>query len=174
MVLPLISCMNPVKRGGPAVVEFESGFFVVAVMVAVGMVCSFLYDLLRALQKPLHPRGTVAFLGDLLFWLLAACLVSAAVLLVAGGELRLIFVMGAVLGAFLYFAGLSPWLFPPMCAVVMGLHRAFVGAIERVRYVLGLPVRGVEAAFKVMAGVVEPVTGRLSLAGLFSGTGKNE
>ncbi len=153
---------------------FESGFFVVAVMVAVGMVCGFFYDLLRALQKPLHPRGTVAFLGDLLFWLLAACVVSATVLLVAGGELRLIFVMAAVLGAFMYFAGLSPWLLPPMCAVVMGLHRVFVGAIGRVQYVLGLPVRGVEAVFKMMAGIVEPVADRLSLAGLFNGTGKSE
>lgn len=154
--------------------EFESGLFVFAVMIIVGSVCGFLYDLVRALEKPLRPRGALAVFSDLLFWLVVACLVSAAVLLLAGGQLRLVFLVAAVLGALLYFAGLSPWLFPPMCAVMMGLHRTLVRGIQQVLYAVGLPFRGVEAALEAVVGRMKPLAGRLSLAGLFSGAKKRE
>ncbi|MFO8059574.1 MAG: spore cortex biosynthesis protein YabQ [Bacillota bacterium] len=150
--------------------EFESGFFVFAVMAMVGCISGFLYDLIRALESPLRLRGIVIFLVDLVFWLTVAGLVSAATLLVAGGELRMVFVAAAVLGALVYFIALSPRLLPPMRTVTMTVHRSVVVTARRTAHLLGFPVRGAIALARGATRGLRPLAARFLRTGLFSGT----
>lgn len=122
--------------------------YALAVMIAVGGVSGFLYDIYRALRSPFRLRGLPVVAGDILFWLVVAALIVLGILLAGPGELRGAYLLAAGGGAIIYFAGLSPFILPPMTAGMAFLCRTVSQIVHKCLYVLGLPVRGVKMIWK--------------------------
>ena len=129
-----------------------AGLYLCAVMMVVGCLCGLMYDVLRALEGPRRLPWIVIALRDLVFWFVVACLVTLVLMLTVDGQGRLVFAVSAVLGALLYFLGVSPIVFPPMKRAVTFVYGVGVSAVQRVVYVMGLPLRLAEFGSRTAGG----------------------
>lgn len=136
-----------------------AGLYLCAVMMVVGCLCGLVYDVLRALEGPRRLPWIVIVLRDLVFWLVVACLVTFALMFTVDGQVRLVFAVSAVFGALLYFLGVSPIVFPPMKRAVAFIYRLSVSAVQRVVYVMGIPLRLAELGSRTAGNWVEGFTG---------------
>ena len=76
-----------------------------------GVALGVLYDLLAVLRSYLPQKKAVTVLTDSLFWLIAAVLLLAFVLLVSGGAMRWYVLVGSFFGIFLYKTTISALFF---------------------------------------------------------------
>lgn len=75
--------------------------------IAAGMAAGLVFDLYRLARRGLRPRGSGAWVLDLLFWLVVTPVVFALLLVGNWGELRFYVLVGLVAGAVLYFGLMS-------------------------------------------------------------------
>lgn len=94
-------------------IAFQTLVFLKAVLMGVSF--GVLYDLLRAVRRSLHAGAAMTAFCDTLFWLGLLGTLFVFVLTAAAGEGRFYVLLGAGLGALLYFIALSP----PVLAVAM-------------------------------------------------------
>lgn len=102
-------------------IAFQTLVFLKAVVMGVGL--GILYDLLRAVRRALHAGVALTAFCDALFWIGTLGAVFIFVLTAAAGEGRSYVLLGAVLGALLYFIALSPPVFILIMLVVRTVLR---------------------------------------------------
>lgn len=152
-----------------------AGLYLCAVMMVVGCLCGLMYDVLRALEGPRRLPRMLVMLRDVFFWLKVASIVTLTLMLTVDGQVRLVFVISAVLGALLYFLGVSPIVFPPMSKAVAFVYRVSVSAIQRVVYVMGFPLRLAEFGSRTAGGWVAGFAGYgARIAGFLGVSGQRE
>jgi len=79
---------------------------VFAVMAVTGAVAGLIYDVFRAARVPSR-KGVFAVILDLLYWVAVAALMFAVSLRTDFGQVRAFNILGALLGALIYFLTLS-------------------------------------------------------------------
>ncbi|MGE4549526.1 MAG: spore cortex biosynthesis protein YabQ, partial [Intestinibacillus sp.] len=84
-----------------------------------GVALGVFYDLLRAVRRSLNAGVALTALCDTLFWMGTLGTIFVFVLTIAAGEGRSYVLLGAAMGALLYFIALSP----PILALLMLLVR---------------------------------------------------
>lgn len=97
-------------RAGPGVsgvLPFVQQLYAFGMTIVAGMAAGVVFDLYRMVRRGLRPRGTGAWLTDLLFWLVVTPVVFALLLLGNWGELRFYVFLGLAAGGVLYFGLLS-------------------------------------------------------------------
>ena len=129
-------------------------YVVFATMLLAGSFFGFLYDMIRAIESPVRLSGVVAVVRDILFWLAVGFILSLILLVAADGQVRIIFLLTAILGAVFYFVGISPIIFPPMCRAAAGVHRMIERTLRGIGYVLGLPGRGARTVKRTASHVM--------------------
>jgi len=67
-----------------------------------GMAIALVYDFFRILRKAVRTSGTVTYVQDLLYWLIAAAIMFITVYYSNDGQLRAYLFAGAITGAILY------------------------------------------------------------------------
>ena len=72
-----------------------------------GMAAAFIYDLFRILRKAVKTGDLVTFVQDVLYWLIAAVIMSVTIFYSNDGELRGFLFLGAFIGVVLYALMLS-------------------------------------------------------------------
>ncbi|MBQ1375946.1 MAG: spore cortex biosynthesis protein YabQ [Clostridia bacterium] len=72
-----------------------------------GAAAAFLYDVFRVIRRRIRHLDLVVMAEDIIFWLAAFASLFVFVYNVNSGELRAFLMVGAAMGAFLYFACLS-------------------------------------------------------------------
>lgn len=96
------------------------------VTIAAGAAMGAVFDLFRALRGTARPRGAVAWISDMLYWLSVTPLTAGLLLHANGGQLRLYVVLGVVIGLTVYFAALSPFVLETLRL----LFRAVAGVVS--------------------------------------------
>lgn len=85
--------------------------------ILMGVMLGILYDLLRALRRDLGAGVAFTALCDTVFWIGTLGAIFVFVLTAAEGEGRFYVLLGAAMGAILYFIALSP----PILAIFMSM-----------------------------------------------------
>lgn len=83
-------------------------FFSFSVLLLAGSLAGLFWDFYRVVRGRARPRGWAEDGGDLVFWLVLATLVGAALFFGNWGELRLYVAVGLAAGVGLYFGLASP------------------------------------------------------------------
>jgi spore cortex biosynthesis protein YabQ len=77
-------------------------FYTLSVMILTGVAAGLVLDVFRSLRKVTGARGLARELWDLLFWLVLTVVVAAGLVVGTWGRLRLIVLLGGVVGLWLY------------------------------------------------------------------------
>ena len=83
--------------------------FLLAVFVALGMVCAFVFDTLRVSERFVRSNILVSVFKDILFWIITTALVFAICLRFNNGEIRFFMFAGVLFGALAYFNTVSKY-----------------------------------------------------------------
>lgn len=119
---------------------FVDQLYAFAMTIAAGMAAGLLFDMYRLVRRGLKPRGTGAWLLDLMFWLVAAPVVFALLLVGNWGELRFYVVVGLVAGATFYFGLLSGVMIHLIAAVAASVGGAILLVGHLLVHVVMVPV----------------------------------
>jgi len=111
-----------------------------AMTIAAGMAAGLLFDMYRLARRGLRPRGTGAWLLDLMFWLVATPVVFALLLVANWGELRFYVVVGLAAGATLYFGLLSAFMMHAVAAVTACAGNGLLFLVHLLVHLLMVPV----------------------------------
>ena len=106
----------------------ELQLYMFAAMVVTGVAVAFWYDLYRAARVAFQWQRWLGELTDLLFWLVAAVLLLAGLVVGTWGSFRAYVLLGLLAGLWLYFALAAPLLFPAWLALFRWLDRALAFA----------------------------------------------
>ena len=87
--------------------SLESQFYAFIVTVLIGIIMGICYDFYRVTKGIIHPRKFFVYLGDLLFWVVSTLIVFFMLLIGNWGEFRFYVLVGALVGALLYYKILS-------------------------------------------------------------------
>lgn len=87
--------------------SLESQFYAFIVTVLIGLIMGICYDFYRVIKGIIRPRKFFVYMGDLLFWVVSTLIVFFMLLIGNWGELRFYVIVGALVGALLYFKLLS-------------------------------------------------------------------
>lgn len=74
---------------------------------ASGLCIGAVYDFLKLVRRSLHAGNAAVVFTDILFWIISAVFVFGVNMAVADGEIRIFQLVGAVLGAIIFFSALS-------------------------------------------------------------------
>ncbi|MBQ3378248.1 MAG: spore cortex biosynthesis protein YabQ [Clostridia bacterium] len=91
--------------------------------ILLGAAIAFFYDFFRVIRKRLRHLDFAVMIEDVIFWLVACASIFVFVYNTNSGELRAFLAIGAIMGAFLYFAALSRPVSAVMGAVFMILEK---------------------------------------------------
>ncbi|MCL1845605.1 MAG: spore cortex biosynthesis protein YabQ [Defluviitaleaceae bacterium] len=110
-------------------ISAQAWLFFMAVLTGAGI--GFFFDCFRILRKTsaFFAKRAVA-LQDTIFWIVATGAMFYFLLHENFGEIRLFAVLGAVLGAVLYFAALSRFVVPVFVHIVEFLKRVIIAALK--------------------------------------------
>ncbi len=98
--------------------------------VGVGAVIGVIYDLFRILRKTAPHAGFVVQLEDLIFWVGVTLFMFYFLLMNSGGEMRWFSLLGAALGAVLYFAAVSRFVILASVAVIEAVKKVLAAAVN--------------------------------------------
>ena len=104
--------------GVSGVMPFVQQLYAFGITMVAGMAVGFMFDGYRFVRRGIRMRGSVSWLLDVLFWLVATPLVFALLLVANWGELRFYVVVGLAAGGSLYFGLLSPFVLRSMDGVL--------------------------------------------------------
>lgn len=82
-----------------------------------GLITGFVYDIYRTIRYLSKPKKIMTYLGDLLFWTIAAIILFLTVIKINWGEIRGYILLGFFLGGLIYIKLFSPYIYP-ICVVV--------------------------------------------------------
>jgi spore cortex biosynthesis protein YabQ len=100
------------------------------ISVLAGAFIGVLYDCFRVARRVSRPSGFAVQLQDALFWLASTVLLFVFMHHMGMGQLRFFIVVGAVVGAALYFATLSRVILRPATVAVQFLRRIIIVSIR--------------------------------------------
>ncbi len=90
-----------------------------------GVVIGLLYDFFRILRLTFKMGRVLVAVLDILFWLIAAAIVTLVIIVMNGGTIRLFAIAGCILGSATYFAGPS--------LLIIGLYNRSQKKIEELK-----------------------------------------
>ena len=79
-------------------------------MIICGGALAVVFDMLRAMRMVLNPSAVIVSASDILFWIFAAYVISAAAWNFNSGIFRFYEPLGIILGAVFYFLLFSKWI----------------------------------------------------------------
>lgn len=92
--------------------------FLLIVFFVLGMVCAFVFDAFRVLERFAHSPFVVLILKDVLFWLVVTVLMFSICLKFNNGEIRFFMFVGVFIGALAYFNTLSKFVLDLLCFII--------------------------------------------------------
>ena len=84
--------------------------YVFLAMIICGGALAVVFDMLRAMRMVLNPSAVIVSASDILFWIFAAFVISAAAWNFNSGIFRFYEPLGIILGAVFYFLLFSKWI----------------------------------------------------------------
>lgn len=84
--------------------------YVFLAMIICGGALAVVFDMLRAMRMVLNPSAVIVSASDILFWIFAAFVISAAAWNLNSGIFRFYEPLGIILGAVFYFLLFSKWI----------------------------------------------------------------
>ena len=84
--------------------------YVFLAMIICGGALAVVFDMLRAMRMVLNPSAVIVSASDILFWIFAAYVISAAAWNFNSGIFRFYEPLGIILGAVFYFLLFSKWI----------------------------------------------------------------
>lgn len=119
--------------------------------VGVGAVIGFIYDLFRILRKTAPHAGIAVQFEDMIFWLGVTLFMFYFLLMKSNGEMRWFSLLGAALGAVLYFAALSRWVMKVSVAVIEAVKKIIAAAVNIILFPIKKLVRLLKKPLKKVA-----------------------
>ena len=84
--------------------------YVFLAMIICGGALAVVFDMLRVMRMILNPSAVIVSASDILFWIFAAFVISAAAWNLNSGIFRFYEPLGIILGAVIYFLLFSKWI----------------------------------------------------------------
>lgn len=142
--------------GVSGVMPFVQQLYAFGITMVAGMAVGFMFDGYRFVRRGIRMRGSVSWLLDVLFWLVATPLVFALLLVANWGELRFYVVVGLAAGGSLYFGLLSPFVLRSMDGVLWMGGRVLMAAAYGLVGLVMIPVRAAYALAGALSAVHRP------------------
>lgn len=113
-----------------SLMTYENVFLLYSV--GMGILITFVYDLLRILRRVIRHNNFWVSLEDLVFWIFCALSVFALMYSMGNGNLRWFAVFGALGGMFAYLKVVSPW----FVKIMSGIFKKIIAVLVRpVRFI---------------------------------------
>ncbi len=112
-----------------------------------GLICGFLFDILRAVRKNYKLNNILSAIYDVTFWVFCAVIVYIAVYISNSGELRWHEFVGILTGAAVYILFLSKRLLGFASFIVKCIHCCFLIILKllcipsKILHILSLPIK---------------------------------
>ena len=106
------------------IVSLSHQSMVFLLFIALGMVFSAVYDVLRALRRVFKYKSWLVQAQDLVFWIIATLLVFYAILIINYGEVRAYIILGIILGTIIYFSAFSPFVLRVFVRLIKWIKKA--------------------------------------------------
>lgn len=127
--------------GVSGVMPFVQQLYAFGMTMVAGMAVGLMFDGYRYVRRGIRMRGSVSWLLDILFWLVATPLVFALLLVANWGELRFYVLVGLAAGGSFYFGLLSPFVLQSIDGVLWTAGRVLMAAAYGLAALMMIPVR---------------------------------
>ena len=87
--------------------EVYNQLFCLLIFIITGIVIGILFDIFRILRKSFKTADWITYLQDILFWVLAGCVMLFSIFTFNNGEIRSYVFIGIILGIILYMLSIS-------------------------------------------------------------------
>lgn len=120
--------------------------YMLAVSVMGGMLLGFIWDIYRLLRHYVKTGAIGTALGDLLYWIISIYISIQLIFDISYGNVRLFILMGFLLGALLYFYGLSCY----FLKVLIYIIDLILNFVKKVIFLLIGPIKYIIKLLKVL------------------------
>lgn len=103
-----------------------------------GLVTGFIYDIYRTIRYLSKPKKIITYLGDLIFWMIAASIFIFTLIKSNWGEIRGYIFLAFFLGNFIYIRVFSPYIYPICIKFSRGVGRSIGFVISAIFYPFAL------------------------------------
>lgn len=128
--------------------------YMLVVAIMGGMLLGFIWDIYRLIRRYIKIGAVGTALGDLIYWIVSIYISVQLIFYVSYGNVRMFILLGFVLGALLYFYGISNYILKAFIFVV----DFFIRIIRRVFLFMIKPLRILAGKIKV---ILVPVSVKL-------------
>lgn len=87
--------------------EVYNQLFCLLIFIITGVVIGILFDIFRILRKSFKTSDWITYLQDIIFWILAGCVMLFSIFTFNNGEIRSYVFIGIILGIILYMLAIS-------------------------------------------------------------------
>lgn len=120
--------------------------YMLAVSVMGGMLLGFIWDIYRLLRHYVKTGAIGTALGDLIYWIISIYISIQLIFDISYGNVRLFILMGFLLGALLYFYGLSCY----FLKVLIYIIDLILNIVKKVIFLLIGPIKYIIKLLKVL------------------------
>jgi len=114
--------------------SLESQVYAFVVTVLIGLMMGICYDFYRVTKGIIRPGKFFVYLGDLLFWVVSTLIVFFMLLIGNWGEFRFYVLVGALVGALLYFKLLSHFVIDVLVNIFSLIRKTISVVLRAVRF----------------------------------------
>lgn len=111
--------------------------YMLCVSIMGGMLLGFIWDIYRLVRRYIKMGAVGTALGDLIYWIVSIYISVQLIFYVSYGNVRMFILLGFVLGALLYFYGISNYILKALIFVV----DLFIKIIRKVSLFIIKPIR---------------------------------
>jgi len=120
--------------------------YMLAVSVMGGMLLGFIWDIYRLLRHYVKTGAIGTALGDLIYWIISIYISIQLIFDISYGNVRLFILMGFLMGALLYFYGLSCY----FLKVLIYIIDLIINIVKKVIFLLISPIKYIIKLLKVL------------------------
>lgn len=120
--------------------------YMLVVSIMGGMLLGFIWDIYRLVRRYVKMGAVGTALGDLIYWIVSIYISVQLIFYISYGNVRMFILLGFVLGALLYFYGISNYILKFLIFLV----DTFIKIIRKVSLFIIKPIRILAGKIKVL------------------------
>lgn len=121
-------------------IEHETAVLMYSILA--GILCSCIFDILRALRATFNQGTVLVGISDIIFWIVSCIICFATVYSKNNGELRIYQFAAIIISSFIYFLTASPL-----------IKRLFVNFFRFIRFIFKILLTPVNFLYKILLNV---------------------
>ncbi len=116
--------------------EVYNQLFCLLIFTATGIVIGTLFDIFRILRKSFKTADWITYLQDILFWILAGCIMLFSIFTFNNGEIRSYVFIGMILGIIIYMLTISRFFVKSAVSIIKFIKKILSYPIKLIKNIL--------------------------------------